>query len=109
MRNAVAYLFNGLSRSILLIMSLGLPSLIVGIINMAHGEMLMLGVWLMFSGILLPICWLCRHLLSSHMSSWWLARSGYPGVRPAALRTVDSESLLVTWGQPRHSKAALLW
>ena len=46
MRNAVAYLFNGLSlASILLIMSLGLAITfgLMGIINMAHGEMLMLG------------------------------------------------------------------
>ena len=46
MRNTVAYLFNGLSlASILLIMSLGLAITfgLMGIINMAHGEMLMLG------------------------------------------------------------------
>ena len=46
MRNAVGYLFNGLSlASILLIMSLGLAITfgLMGIINMAHGEMLMLG------------------------------------------------------------------
>lgn len=46
MRNAVAYVFNGLSlASILLIMSLGLAITfgLMGIINMAHGEMLMLG------------------------------------------------------------------
>src|SRR4029450_9271153 len=46
MREAVAYLFNGLSlASILLIMSLGLAITfgLMGIINMAHGEMLMLG------------------------------------------------------------------
>jgi len=46
MRNAVGYLFNGLSlASVLLIMSLGLAITfgLMGIINMAHGEMLMLG------------------------------------------------------------------
>jgi len=46
MRNAVGYLFNGMSlASILLIMSLGLAITfgLMGIINMAHGEMLMLG------------------------------------------------------------------
>lgn len=46
LRNAVGYLFNGLSlASILLIMSLGLAITfgLMGIINMAHGEMLMLG------------------------------------------------------------------
>ena len=45
-RNAVGYIFNGLSlASILLIMSLGLAITfgLMGIINMAHGEMLMLG------------------------------------------------------------------
>ncbi|MBI3330006.1 MAG: urea ABC transporter permease subunit UrtB [Nitrospinae bacterium] len=45
-RNVVGYLFNGLSlASILLIMSLGLAITfgLMGIINMAHGEMLMLG------------------------------------------------------------------
>lgn len=45
-RNGIGYLFNGLSlASILLIMSLGLAITfgLMGIINMAHGEMLMLG------------------------------------------------------------------
>ncbi len=45
-RNVVGYIFNGLSlASILLIMSLGLAITfgLMGIINMAHGEMLMLG------------------------------------------------------------------
>jgi urea transport system permease protein len=46
LRNAVGYVFNGVSlASILLIMSLGLAITfgLMGIINMAHGEMLMLG------------------------------------------------------------------
>jgi urea transport system permease protein len=45
-RKAVGYIFNGFSlASILLIMSLGLAITfgLMGIINMAHGEMLMLG------------------------------------------------------------------
>ena len=45
-RNAVGYVFNGVSlASILLLMSLGLAITfgLMGIINMAHGEMLMLG------------------------------------------------------------------
>lgn len=46
MRNTIGYVFNGLSlASILLIMSLGLAITfgLMGVINMAHGEMLMLG------------------------------------------------------------------
>ena len=45
-RNSVGYIFNGVSlSSILLIMSLGLAITfgLMGIINMAHGEMLMIG------------------------------------------------------------------
>lgn len=45
-RNSVGYIFNGISlSSILLIMSLGLAITfgLMGIINMAHGEMLMIG------------------------------------------------------------------
>src|SRR4029453_16258775 len=45
-RNLVGYVFNGLSlASVLLVMSLGLAITfgLMGIINMAHGEMLMLG------------------------------------------------------------------
>jgi urea transport system permease protein len=46
LRNVVGYVFNGLSlASILLMMSLGLAITfgLMGVINMAHGEMLMLG------------------------------------------------------------------
>lgn len=46
LRNSVGYVFNGLSlASVLLLMSLGLAITfgLMGIINMAHGEMLMLG------------------------------------------------------------------
>lgn len=46
LRNSIGYVFNGLSlASILLLMSLGLAITfgLMGIINMAHGEMLMLG------------------------------------------------------------------
>ena len=46
LRNLIGYLFNGVSlASVLLIMSLGLAITfgLMGIINMAHGEMLMLG------------------------------------------------------------------
>ncbi|MEE9146424.1 MAG: urea ABC transporter permease subunit UrtB [Candidatus Tectomicrobia bacterium] len=46
LRNVVGYVFNGLSlASVLLLMSLGLAITfgLMGIINMAHGEMLMLG------------------------------------------------------------------
>jgi urea transport system permease protein len=46
LRNIVGYMFNGLSlASILLMMSLGLAITfgLMGVINMAHGEMLMLG------------------------------------------------------------------
>jgi urea transport system permease protein len=46
LRNLLGYLFNGLSlASVLLIMSIGLAVTfgLMGIINMAHGEMLMLG------------------------------------------------------------------
>jgi urea transport system permease protein len=46
LRNGVGYVFNGLSlASVLLLMSLGLAITfgLMGIINMAHGEMLMLG------------------------------------------------------------------
>ena len=46
LRNLIGYMFNGLSlASILLMMSLGLAITfgLMGVINMAHGEMLMLG------------------------------------------------------------------
>jgi urea transport system permease protein len=46
LRNSIGYVFNGLSlASVLLLMSLGLAITfgLMGIINMAHGEMLMLG------------------------------------------------------------------
>jgi urea transport system permease protein len=46
LRNLIGYVFNGLSlASILLMMSLGLAITfgLMGVINMAHGEMLMLG------------------------------------------------------------------
>lgn len=50
-RNVVGYLFNGISLgAVLLIMSLGLAVTfgLMGIINMAHGEMLMLGSYVAY-------------------------------------------------------------
>ena len=83
-RNAVAYVFNGLSlASILLIMSLGLAITfgLMGIINMAHGEMLMLGS---YTAYVMQEClrhspgWLSEPIFSSSLyrcQSWWLAWS----------------------------------
>jgi urea transport system permease protein len=107
-RNAVAYLFNGLSlASILLIMSMGLAITfgLMGIINMAHGEMLMLGSY---------TAYVLQELFATHL----------PGLRewyfiialPLSVVVVGSvgllmergilrflygrplESLLITWG-----------
>jgi urea transport system permease protein len=62
-RNAVGYLFNGVSLgAVLLIMSLGLAVTfgLMGIINMAHGEMLMLGSY---------TAYVVQELFSSHAPS----------------------------------------
>jgi urea transport system permease protein len=51
LRNLIGYVFNGLSlASILLMMSLGLAITfgLMGVINMAHGEMLMLGSYMAY-------------------------------------------------------------
>ncbi len=108
LRNAVGYLFNGLSlTSILLIMSLGLAITfgLMGIINMAHGEMLMLGSY---------TAYILQELFASHLpryqdASFLLALplsfllGGSVGMllERGILRFLYGrplESLLVTWG-----------
>ena len=108
MRNAVAYLFNGLSlASILLIMSLGLAITfgLMGIINMAHGEMLMLGSY---------TAYVLQEFFATHFSGH--ADTYFLVALPLSLLVVGAvgillergllrflygrplESLLVTWG-----------
>jgi urea transport system permease protein len=108
MRNAVAYLFNGLSlASVLLIMSLGLAITfgLMGIINMAHGEMLMLGSY---------TAYVVQEFFSTHFSGH--ADTYFLMALPLSLLVVGAvgillergllrflygrplESLLVTWG-----------
>jgi urea transport system permease protein len=108
MRNAVAYLFNGLSlASILLIMSLGLAITfgLMGIINMAHGEMLMLGS---YTAYVLQEFFATR--FSAHADTYFLVALplsllvvGAVGIllERGLLRFLYGrplESLLVTWG-----------
>ena len=108
MRNAVAYLFNGLSlASILLIMSLGLAITfgLMGIINMAHGEMLMLGSY---------TAYVLQELFATRLAGY--ADTSFLIALPMSLLVVGAvgillergllrflygrplESLLVTWG-----------
>ncbi len=62
-RNVVGYLFNGVSLgAVLLIMSLGLAVTfgLMGIINMAHGEMLMLGSY---------VAYIVQEVFASHFAA----------------------------------------
>ena len=108
MRNAVGYLFNGLSlASILLIMSLGLAITfgLMGIINMAHGEMLMLGS---YTAYVLQEFFAVR--FPAHQDTYFLVALplsvvvvGVVGIllERGILRFLYGrplESLLVTWG-----------
>jgi len=108
MRNAVAYVFNGLSlASILLIMSLGLAITfgLMGIINMAHGEMLMLGS---YTAYVVQEFFATR--LAGYQDSYFLVALplsilvvGVVGIilERGLLRLLYGrplESLLVTWG-----------
>ena len=107
-RNAIGYLFNGVSLgAVLLLMSLGLAVTfgLMGIINMAHGEMLMLGsytayvvqeifaAW--FPGyvdsyfvVALPLAFLVAGVVGLALE-WGVIRFLYG--RPL-------ETLIVTWG-----------
>jgi len=63
LRSVVGYLFNGLSLgAVLLIMSLGLAVTfgLMGIINMAHGEMLMVGSY---------TAWVVQELFATHFAA----------------------------------------
>jgi urea transport system permease protein len=108
MRKVVGYLFNGLSlTSILLIMSVGLAITfgLMGIINMAHGEMLMLGS---YTAYVLQEWFAVR--FPGHQDAYFLAALplsllvvGMVGVllERGLLRFLYGrplESLLVTWG-----------
>ena len=107
-RNIVGYLFNGISlAAVLLIMSLGLAVTfgLMGIINMAHGEMLMLGSYTayvvqeIFAArfpayadsyffVALPLAFLVAGLVGLALE-WGVIRFLYG--RPL-------ETLIVTWG-----------
>jgi len=107
-RNIVGYLFNGISlAAVLLIMSLGLAVTfgLMGIINMAHGEMLMLGSYTayvvqeIFAArfpayadsyffVALPLAFLVAGLVGFALE-WGVIRFLYG--RPL-------ETLIVTWG-----------
>ena len=107
-RNIVGYLFNGVSLgAVLLIMSLGLAVTfgLMGIINMAHGEMLMLGSY---------TAYVVQELFASHFAShqdyyFFLALplsfvvAGLVGLALEAgiirfLYGRPLETLIVTWG-----------
>ena len=107
-RNVVGYLFNGVSLgAVLLIMSLGLAVTfgLMGIINMAHGEMLMVGSY---------TAYVVQELFASHLASYqdyyfFLAlplsfmMAGLVGLALEAgiirfLYGRPLETLIVTWG-----------
>jgi urea transport system permease protein len=107
-RNAVAYVFNGISlASILLIMSMGLAITfgLMGIINMAHGEMLMLGSY---------TAYVLQEFFATHIPGW--QEYAFVMALPLSVLVVGGvgllmergilrflygrplESLLITWG-----------
>jgi len=108
LRNAVGYLFNGLSlTSILLIMSLGLTITfgLMGIINMAHGEMLMVGSYTAYVLQELFASYLPRYQDASFLLALPLSFLMGGGVGMVLERGIlrflygrPLESLLVTWG-----------
>lgn len=108
LRNILGYVFNGLSlASILLIMSLGLAITfgLMGVINMAHGEMLMLGS---YTAYVVQECFAAR--LPGHLDHFFFVALplsvlvvGAVGwcLERGLLRFLYGrplESLLVTWG-----------
>lgn len=93
-RNGVGYLFNGLSLgSILLIMSLGLAVTfgLMGIINMAHGEMLMLGSY---------VAYIVQEIFESRFGA--AADLFFIFALPLAFILVGLVGLLLEWGVLRH-------
>jgi urea transport system permease protein len=108
LRNVVGYVFNGLSlASILLMMSLGLAITfgLMGVINMAHGEMLMLGSYTAYVVQELFAAYAPGHLdyffiLALPLSLLVVGAVGL-GLEQGLLRFLYGrplESLLVTWG-----------
>jgi urea transport system permease protein len=107
-RNVLGYLFNGASlAAVLLIMSLGLSVTfgLMGIINMAHGEMLMIGSYTAY-----VMQELFRTYLSAHLDYFFVAAlplsflvAGLVGLllEVGLLRFLyrrPLETLIVTWG-----------
>lgn len=93
-RNGVGYVFNGMSlSSILLIMSLGLAVTfgLMGIINMAHGEMLMLGSYV-------------AYVVQETFASRFGAFQGlyFIFALPLAFIVVGLVGLVLEWGVLRH-------
>jgi urea transport system permease protein len=107
-RNLVGYLFNGISlAAVLLIMSLGLSITfgLMGIINMAHGEMLMLGSYTAYVLQELFAARFAAHqdyyfLLALPLSFLVAGLVGF-GLEAGVLRFLYGrplETLIVTWG-----------
>jgi urea transport system permease protein len=108
LRNLLGYVFNGFSlASILLMMSLGLAITfgLMGIINMAHGEMLMLGSYTAYVMQELFATYVPTHLdfffLAALPLSLVVVGAVGWGLERGLLRFLYGrplESLLVTWG-----------
>jgi urea transport system permease protein len=93
-RNFVGYLFNGLSlASVLLIMSLGLAVTfgLMGIINMAHGEMLMVGCYTAY-----VLQELFAKRFPGHLDYYFVAAV------PLSIVAAGAVGLLLEWGLLRR-------
>src|SRR5207244_1043527 len=104
-RNVVGYLFNGISlAAVLLIMSLGLAVTfgLMGIINMAHGEMLMIGSYTAYVVqeifkarfpasqdyyffVALPLAFRAERALAALGALWVLLYRSYAGLKVRAV------------------------
>jgi urea transport system permease protein len=93
--HAISYLFSGLSLgSVLVLMALGLSIIfgLMGVINMAHGEMMMIGAYATYL-----TQWTFVHAMPAAYHDWY-----FPVAIPVSFAIAAAAGVIIEWAIIRH-------
>jgi urea transport system permease protein len=93
--HTISYLFSGLSLgSVLVLMALGLSIIfgLMGVINMAHGEMMMIGAYATYL-----TQWTFVHFMPAACHDWY-----FPVAIPVSFAIAAAAGVLIEWAIIRH-------